>query len=85
MNLAQVFSCEFSKIYKNVYFYRTPLVATSETNQLFSAEIPTLMNDLFSKKSKTLNNYKIYILQVLIFMQYIKTSMTPQIFPVPFK
>ena len=48
MNLAQVFSCEFSKIYKNVYFYRTPLVATSETNQLFSAEIPTLMNDLFS-------------------------------------
>ena len=81
MTLVQVFSCEFSKIFKNAYFYRTPLVATSATNQLFSAEIPTLMNDLFLKKSKTLNNYKIYILQVLIFMQYIKTSMTPQIFP----
>ena len=81
MTLAQVFSCEFGKIFKNAYFYRTPLAATSETNQLFSVEIPTLMNDLFLKKSKTLNNYKIYILQVLIFMQYIKTSMTPQIFP----
>ena len=25
--LAQVFSCEFCEIYKNIFFYRTPLVA----------------------------------------------------------
>ena len=28
--LAQVFSCEFWAIFKNTYFYRTPLVAASE-------------------------------------------------------
>ena len=27
--LAQVLSCEFCKIFKNIFFYRTPLVATS--------------------------------------------------------
>ena len=27
---AQVFSCEFCEISKNTYFYRTPLVATSD-------------------------------------------------------
>ena len=27
--LAQVFSCEFRKIFKNTFFYRTPLVAAS--------------------------------------------------------
>ena len=27
--LAQVFSCEFCKIYKNTFYYRTPLVAAS--------------------------------------------------------
>ena len=26
--LAQVFSCEFGEIYKNIFFYRAPLVAT---------------------------------------------------------
>ena len=26
-SLAQVFSCEFSEIFKNTFFYRTPLVA----------------------------------------------------------
>ena len=29
INLAQVFSCEFSEILKNTYFYKTPLVAAS--------------------------------------------------------
>ena len=29
-SLAQVFSCEFSKISKNVIFYRTPQVAASK-------------------------------------------------------
>ena len=28
--LAQVFSCEFCKIFKNSFFYRRPLVAASE-------------------------------------------------------
>ena len=28
--LAQVFSSEFCEIFKNTYFYRTPLVAASE-------------------------------------------------------
>ena len=28
--LAQVFSCEFCEIFKNTYFYRTPLVAASD-------------------------------------------------------
>ena len=27
--LAQVFSCEFYEIYKNTFYYRTPLVAAS--------------------------------------------------------
>ena len=27
--LAQVFSCEFCEVFKNIYFYRTPLVAAS--------------------------------------------------------
>ena len=27
--LAQVFSCEFCEIFKNTYFYRTPLVTAS--------------------------------------------------------
>ena len=27
--LVQVFSCEFCEIYKNTFYYRTPLVATS--------------------------------------------------------
>ena len=27
--LAQVFSCEFCEIYKNTFYYRTPLVAVS--------------------------------------------------------
>ena len=27
--LQQVFSCEFSEIYKNTFYYRTPLVAAS--------------------------------------------------------
>ena len=27
--LAQVFSCEFCKIYKNTFYYRTPLVVAS--------------------------------------------------------
>ena len=30
--LAQVFSCEFCKIFKNTFFHRTLLVAASETN-----------------------------------------------------
>ena len=28
-SLVQLFSCEFGKIYKNTFFYRTPLVAAS--------------------------------------------------------
>ena len=28
-SLAQVFSCEFCEIFKNTFFYRTPLVAAS--------------------------------------------------------
>ena len=28
--LAQMFSCEFCEILKNTFFYRTPLVATSD-------------------------------------------------------
>ena len=30
--LSQVFSCEFCEIFKNAYFYRTPLVAASVCN-----------------------------------------------------
>ena len=32
--LAQVFSCEFCKIFKIIYFCRTPLVAASEFLEL---------------------------------------------------
>ena len=32
--LAQVFSCEFCKIFKNTFFYRTLLVAASETMEI---------------------------------------------------
>ena len=30
--LAQVFPCEFCKIFKNAYFYRTPLMAASDSS-----------------------------------------------------
>ena len=30
-NLTQLFSCEFYEIFKNTYFYRTPMVAVSES------------------------------------------------------
>ena len=32
--LAQVFSCEFYKIFKNTFFYRTPPVAASASSML---------------------------------------------------
>ena len=32
-NLAQVFSCDFCKIFKNTFFYRIPLVAASEVRR----------------------------------------------------
>ena len=33
--LAHVFSCEFCEIFKNTYFYRTPLVAASAVSYFF--------------------------------------------------
>ena len=33
--LTHVFSCEFCEIFKNTYFYRTPLVATSAVCYFF--------------------------------------------------
>ena len=32
--LAQLFSCEFCKIFKNILFYKTPLVATSVSSRI---------------------------------------------------
>ena len=40
--LAQVFSCEFCKISKNTFYYKTPLVAASELLDL-SIEILTFI------------------------------------------
>ena len=37
--LTQVFSCEFSEIFKNSFFHRTPLVAASEYHVTFSVLI----------------------------------------------
>ena len=42
--LAQVFSCEFCEIYKNTFYYRTPLVAASGVLTNFAILEP------FSKK-----------------------------------
>ena len=33
----QVFSCEYSEIFKNSYFYRRPLVLASEISGLYKA------------------------------------------------
>ena len=35
-SLVQVFSCEFCKISKNTYFYRTPLLAASVNIRIVS-------------------------------------------------
>ena len=37
----QVFSCEYCEIFKNSFFYRTPLVAASEPSSGPSAKILT--------------------------------------------
>ena len=34
---AQVFSCEFSEIFKNIFIYRTPQVAASVINDLIES------------------------------------------------
>ena len=41
--LAQVFSCEFYKISKNVFSYRTPPVAASE--YLYMVSVNAIMKD----------------------------------------
>ena len=45
--LAQVFSCQFCEIFKNTYFYRTLLVATSVSNtvNLKNVELPSATLD----------------------------------------
>ena len=42
--LAQMFSCEFYEIFKNTFFYRTPLVAASKFVTDYSPRLPVLWN-----------------------------------------
>ena len=42
--MAKVFSCEFCEIYKNKFFYRTPLVAAFEINKsTFHCKVPFIV------------------------------------------
>ena len=45
MSLTQVFSCEFRKISKNTFFYRTPPVGASERK--FNINMNIQINALF--------------------------------------
>ena len=47
--LAQVFSCEFCKISKNTFFYRTLLVAASDRSGIFSVYIFLFVSFLLSQ------------------------------------
>ena len=53
--LAQVFSCEFSGIFKNAYYYRTPVVAASVENTYEGLPgfccMKDLPNTIFERKS----------------------------------
>ena len=46
----QVFSCEYCKIFKNTFFYRTPLVATFFLSYCFSCTPAIIWFDFFWKK-----------------------------------
>ena len=54
--LAQVFSCEFCKIFKNTFFHRTPPVATSANNELLLKYLSNML--LISGKHQFLVNLK---------------------------
>ena len=45
--LAQMFSCEFCKISKNTFFYRTPSIATSEASYFYLSFLPYLHQTRF--------------------------------------
>ena len=54
---AQVFSCEFCTIFKNTYFYRTPLVAASKpTNGLLVRFVDFNSKHTWSNNVKSLYN-----------------------------
>ena len=55
--LAQVFSCEFCEISKNIFFYRTPLVAASETLLQFYSMSQNILN--FSRE-RFINTLMVY-------------------------
>ena len=54
--LAQVFSCEFCKIFKNTFFHRTPPVAASANNELLLTYLSNMLlisgKHQFSSKSQ---------------------------------
>ena len=55
--LAQVFPCEFCKIFKNAYFYRTPLMAASDSSiklQFSSQEFKFKAIFTFTKNVRTM-------------------------------
>ena len=45
--LAQVFSCEFCKIFKNTLFYRTPPVSVSVTSKAYLGPCQISMMEIF--------------------------------------
>ena len=64
--MAQVFSCEFCKIFKNTFFYRTPPVAASnETSSRDSEKV-----NLFYLKFKT------FMLIIYKLNKYLKSVFT---------
>ena len=56
--LAQVFSCEFCKISKNTFYYKTPLVAASDSFKPFWFETKTNIGDINSS-SKDVRKVKV--------------------------
>ena len=49
--LAQVFSCEFCEVFKNTFFYRTPLVAASE-NYTFMIISPSSFGSVLTVRKR---------------------------------
>ena len=58
--LAEVFSCEFCEIFKNTFFYKTPLVAASKTAVLVK---PNLLVQFYWRAEKVT---KIKLARVLV-------------------
>ena len=71
--LVQLFSCEFCEIFKNTFFYRTPLVAASNSSYILS---PGSRNQ---GTGKHFNGLSVYDLQINILLNVFFRSSRPEV------